>query len=100
MTRRLSLAFLSVIFVYGLSIGFAPRPALADSCDNAASGACLSECRKDGNASPGSGGGCVLYCLQRIEERKKKGQCKQALPRGVSISAVLYQGSGSDRRPK
>ena len=32
MSRRLSLAFLSAMFVYGLSVGFAP-PARAANCD-------------------------------------------------------------------
>jgi hypothetical protein len=87
MSRLLSLAFLSVIFVYGLSIGFALQPALADSCDNAAFSACLSECRSAlregplGNTFPGAAPSpCLQGCTFNIEERKKKGQCKQAKP--------------------
>jgi hypothetical protein len=85
MSRRLTLAFLSVIFVYGLSIGFAPRPALADSCDNELN-ACFSKCGKraqnlgdvPGNAN--LAGNCGHDCMITNEERKKKGQCKQAAP--------------------
>jgi hypothetical protein len=44
MSHRLSLAFLSV-FVFGLSIMFAPRPALAVNCDV---NVCIAYCQKTG----------------------------------------------------
>ena len=72
MSRRLSLAFLSMVFVYGLSIFFAPRPALAVNCDV---NACISTCQKRG-PNFGAGQGCTSLCLQTIEQRKKTKQCK------------------------
>jgi hypothetical protein len=71
MSRRLSIAFLSTIFVYGLSVVFAP-PALAVNCDV---NACINFCKKQ-NPGYGSGNGCTTTCLQMIQERKSKGQCK------------------------
>lgn len=68
--RRLSLAFMSVALVYGLSIFFAPRPALAVNCDvNACISACSKKC-----GTPGCM--CAPNCLQTIDKRKKAGQCK------------------------
>jgi hypothetical protein len=67
-----SLAFLSMVFLFGLSIVFAPRPALAANCD---ANACISVCQKK-NPQWGAGQGCTSWCLQTMEERKKKGQCK------------------------
>jgi hypothetical protein len=72
MLRRLSLAFLSMVFVYGLSIVFAPRPALAVNCDVSA---CISACQKRGPQF-GAGQACTSGCLQTIEQRKKAKQCK------------------------
>jgi len=69
MTRHLSLAFLSAMFVYGLSVVSAP-PALAVNCDvNVCINACTKKC-----AIPGCA--CLSWCRRSIEERKKKGQCK------------------------
>jgi hypothetical protein len=72
MSRHRSLAFLLVVLVYGLSILFAPRPALAaNSCDF---NTCLNQCRK---ANPQwVAVYCSTTCVQTLEERKKKGQCK------------------------
>ena len=74
MSRRLSLAFLSTVFVYGLSIVFAPRPALAAGvvCDV---NVCISACQKR-FPQGGAGQACTSGCLQTIDQRKKKGQCK------------------------
>jgi hypothetical protein len=71
MSRRLSIAFLSTIFVYGLSVVLAP-PALAVNCDV---NACISMCKKQ-NPSYGAGQGCNTNCQLIIQERKAKGQCK------------------------
>jgi hypothetical protein len=70
MSRRLSLAFLSALIVYGLSIVFAP-PALAVNCDV---NACMSKaCKgKRGTAIQV----CNSSCQLTIEDRRKKGQCK------------------------
>jgi len=81
MTRRLTLAFLSVIFVYGLSIDFAPRPALAQpkpapaaKCDMST---CLDECyRNRGRPGLSARMPCGVYCASDIEDGKKKGTCK------------------------
>jgi len=72
MMRRLSLAFMSAAVVYGLSIFFAPRPALAVNCDL---NACISACQKR-NPQFGAGQGCTSGCLQTMEQRKKAKQCK------------------------
>jgi hypothetical protein len=70
MSRRLSLAFLSAMFVYGLSIAFAPS-ALAVNCDvNACISACSKKCGTPGCA-------CASSCLQTMDQRKKSGQCKK-----------------------
>lgn len=69
MSRRLSIAFLSTIFVYGLSVVFA-LPALAVNCDV---NACIAMCKKQ---NPSYGQGCTTNCMQTIQERKTKGQCK------------------------
>jgi hypothetical protein len=69
MSRRLSLAFLSAMFFYGLSVAFAPS-VLAANCDvNACISACSKKC-----ATPGCM--CPQNCMQTIEKRKKGGQCK------------------------
>jgi|SoimicMinimDraft_14_1059742.scaffolds.fasta_scaffold13222_1 hypothetical protein len=69
MLRRLSLTFLSAMFVYGLSVGFAP-PARAVNCDvNACISACSKKC-----ATPGCA--CASNCMQTIDARKKSKQCK------------------------
>ena len=70
MSRRLSIAFLSAMFVYGLSVAFAPS-ALAVNCSAAA---CIDACSKK-CGTPGCG--CASWCLQTMEERKKSGQCKK-----------------------
>jgi hypothetical protein len=74
MLRSLSLAFLSAMFAYGLSIAFVPKPALAAgvNCDV---NACISICQKR-NPQYGAGQGCTTGCLQTIDKRKKSGQCK------------------------
>jgi hypothetical protein len=69
MSRRTSLAFLSAMFFYGLSVAFAPS-ALAANCDV---NACISTCSKK-CATPGCM--CAQNCMQAIEKRKKGGQCK------------------------
>jgi hypothetical protein len=71
MLRRLSLAFLSSLIVYGLSIVFTPPTLAAVNCDV---NACISKaCRgKRGTAIQVCNSGCQLT----IEDRKKKGQCK------------------------
>lgn len=70
MSHRLSLAFLSAMFFYGLSIVFAPS-AFAVNCDvNACITACSRKC-----ATPGCM--CAPNCMQTIEGRKKAGQCKK-----------------------
>ena len=71
MSRRLSIAFLSTLFVYGILVLFAP-PALAVNCDV---NACIAICKKQ-NPSYASGQGCTTNCMQMIQERKTKGQCK------------------------
>jgi hypothetical protein len=70
MSRRFSLAFLSIVFVYGLSIVFAPRPALAVNCDV---NTCINICSKGkvGTAIQS----CNSWCQITIQERKTKGQC-------------------------
>jgi hypothetical protein len=70
MSRRLSFAFLSAIFVYALSLVVA-SPARAVNCDL---NACMNTCNKRAT-TPGSG--CTSWCLQAMEERKAKGQCKK-----------------------
>lgn len=72
MMRRLSLVFMSAALVYGLSIFFAPRLALAVNCDV---NACISACQKRG-PQYGAGQGCTTFCLQTIDQRKKTKQCK------------------------
>jgi hypothetical protein len=84
MLRRLSLAFLSIVFVYGLSISVAPGPALAArarvNCDV---GRCIDRCfhmRGGGSSGYGqlhisSGGGCTPNCLKKMDGRKKAGLC-------------------------
>jgi hypothetical protein len=69
MMRRLSLAFLSAIFFYGLSVALAPS-ALAVNCDV---NACINFCSKK-CATPGCM--CAANCMQTIDKRKKSGQCK------------------------
>ena len=71
MSRCLSLAFLSAMFVYGLSAAFAP-PALAVNCDL---NACITYCEKRG-PNTAFGNYCARTCLQTIDQRKKAGQCK------------------------
>jgi len=72
MTRRLLLALLSTVFVFGLTEAFAPSPALAVNCDL---NACISTCQKR-NPQGGAGRVCNSNCAITMEERKKKGQCK------------------------
>ena len=69
MSRRLSLAFLSAMLFYGLSVAFAPS-VLAANCDV---NACISTCSKK---CPTPGCMCAQNCMQAIEKRKKGGQCK------------------------
>ena len=71
MSRRLLLAFLSVVFVYGLSIAFTQQPALAH-CDV---NLCISNCQKRGPQFA-AGNACTSYCLQTIDALKKGGKCK------------------------
>ena len=68
--RRLSLAIFSTVLVCGLSFVSA-RPALAAGCDV---NVCISTCQKRGPQFA-AGNGCTSWCLQTMEERKKKGQC-------------------------
>jgi hypothetical protein len=69
MSRRLSLAFLSAMFFYGLCVAFAPSVQAAN-CDV---NACVSTCSKK-CAFPSCQ--CPQNCMQAIEKRKKSGQCK------------------------
>jgi hypothetical protein len=71
MSRRLSLAFLSAMFVYGLSIAYAPS-ALAAGCDF---NACMARCQKN-YPQAGAGQVCNSNCGIAIAERRKKGLCK------------------------
>ncbi len=71
MSRGLSFAFLSAIFVYGFSVVLA-LPALAVNCDV---NVCISICKKS-NPIYASGQGCATNCMQTIQDRKTKGQCK------------------------
>ena len=71
MMRRLSLAFLSAVSIYGLLAALAP-PALAAGCDV---NVCIARCQKN-NPQGGAGRACNSNCGLIIEERKKKGQCK------------------------
>jgi len=67
MSRRLSLAFLSAVF---LSIAFVPS-ARAVNCDvNVCIDLCSKKCGTPGCA-------CASTCLQTIDQRKKSGQCKK-----------------------
>ncbi|WJR81069.1 hypothetical protein [Bradyrhizobium sp. NP1] len=67
---RIFLAFLFMMFVYGLSAALAP-PALAVNCDlNACLNACTKKCAT-------ASCGCSSWCLQSMEERKAKGLCKK-----------------------
>ena len=72
MSRRLSLAFLSALIVYGFSIVFTPPAPAAVNCDV---NACISYCQKR-NPQGGAGQTCNSGCMITMEERKKKGQCK------------------------
>jgi hypothetical protein len=67
---RFFLLSLFALFV-GLTVA-APRPALAVNCNL---NACITECSKRAGATPGAG--CNSWCLQTMEERKAKGQCKK-----------------------
>ena len=71
MSLRLSVAILSLVVVYGLSIMFAPST-MAAKCD---ANACISACQKN-HPQGGAGQACTSWCLQTMEDRKKKGQCK------------------------
>ena len=73
MLRSLSFAFLSAMFIYGLSAALAP-PALAVNCDL---NVCMNICNKTGSGTVTAGRGCASWCLQTMEERKAKGQCKK-----------------------
>jgi hypothetical protein len=72
MSRRLSLALLSTVFIFGLTATFA-APALAVNCDV---NACISLCQKRGGPHAAVGNVCNSNCQLTIEARKKKGQCK------------------------
>jgi hypothetical protein len=67
MSRHLSLTLLSAVFVYGLSVAFAP-PALAVNCSLPV---CLKEC-----ARMGGGTQCSSWCDKTLTERRNSGQCK------------------------
>ena len=69
MSRRLSLALLSTIFIFGVS---AASAAPAINCDV---NACIAYCQKR-NPQGGAGQACNSNCMITIEERKKKWQCK------------------------
>jgi hypothetical protein len=69
MSRRLSLAFLSAMFFYGLAVAFAPSVQAAN-CDV---NACISTCSKK---CATAGCMCAQNCMQAIEKRKKDKQCK------------------------
>jgi len=71
MSRRLSLAFLSMVVAYGLSVAFAP-PALAH-CDV---NLCISNCQKRGPQFA-TGQACTSTCLQRIDALRKGGKCNK-----------------------
>jgi hypothetical protein len=66
MSRRLSLAFVSTVLLYGLSVAFAP--ALAVNCSLPV---CLKEC-----ARMGGGAQCSSWCDKTLAERRNSGQCK------------------------
>jgi hypothetical protein len=79
---RLSLAFLSIVFVYGLSISVAPGPALgARARVNCDVGRCIDRCFHTrgisgyGQLHISSGGGCTPNCLKKMDARKKAGLC-------------------------
>jgi hypothetical protein len=71
MSRRLLLALLSTVFIFGFTAACAP-PALAVNCDL---NACISVCQKR-NPQGAAGRVCNSNCMLTMEERKKKGQCK------------------------
>jgi hypothetical protein len=75
LSRRVLIAFLSLVVIYGLSILVAPSPALAVNCDV---NACISQCQKN-NPQGAAGRTCNSGCMLRIEDLKKKGQwlCEQ-----------------------
>jgi hypothetical protein len=74
MSRRLSLAFLSAMFVYGLSVTFAP-PALAAGAAACEISACIAYCEKRGPQAA-LGNYCSRNCLITIDQNKKAGKCK------------------------
>ena len=83
MSRRLSLAFLSIVFVYGLSISGAPGPALAArahvNCDvNVCIYRCDHRCHGGGYGQQhwSMGCSCASNCLKTIVGRKMDGVCK------------------------
>jgi hypothetical protein len=67
MSRGLSFAFLSALFIFGLSAAFAP-PALAVNCSLPV---CLKEC-----ARMAGGTQCSSWCDKTLAERRSSGQCK------------------------
>ena len=69
MSRRLSLVVLSGMLLYGLSVFLAP-PARAVGCDV---NVCISNCQKK-CAHPGCV--CPQKCMQVMDQRKQRGQCK------------------------
>jgi hypothetical protein len=69
---RIFLAFLFMMFVYGLSAALAP-PALA--AVNCSLETCINICNSRSNVSTASNS-CSSWCLQSMQERKAKGQCK------------------------
>jgi len=83
MSRRLSFAFLSIVFVYGLSISVAPGPALAArarvNCDvNVCIYRCDHRCHGGGYGQQhwSMGCSCASNCLKTIVGRKMDGLCK------------------------
>jgi len=84
MSRRLSLAFLFALFVYGLSAAFAP-PVLAVNCDL---NACISYCEKRG-ANTGLGNYCARTCLQTSISARKQGNASS--PWGPSDGLIALQ---------
>jgi len=72
MLRRLSLALLSTVFIFGLIAAFAPPVLAAVNCSLSA---CVSVCQKR-NPQGAAGPGCNSACQITIADRKKQGQCK------------------------
>ena len=71
MSRRLSLALSSAMFVCGLSIVLVPSALAAVNCDI---GKCIDICSKGKTGT--SLQVCNSWCQITINDRKKSGQCK------------------------